>query len=107
MIAAVIENILALADPHYLSSVSLAQLKRDLLAEVRFFRLFSDREMPAVKRYIGGLREKPRPASILGQTRPASHVADQRRLCHSARHKTHDISTRASSHSKRVQNARK
>jgi hypothetical protein len=107
MIAPVIDNILALADPHYLSSVSLAQLKRDLLDEVRFFRLFSDSEMKEVKRYVQGLVEKPLPSRMLGHTRPASRVSDDRGFCHPARRKTHVISTRASSHSKRVQTARK
>ena len=107
MIDTVVDGILALADPHYLSSVSLAQLKRDLLDEVRFFRLFSDSEMKAVERYIQGLVEKPRPASMSGQTRLASHGSDDRGFGHPARRKTHVISTRASSHSTRVQTARK
>ena len=38
----VIHGILALAEPHYLASVSREQLSRDLVEEVRLFGFFSE-----------------------------------------------------------------
>jgi len=57
MIDTVVKGILALAEPHYLASVSREQLEWDLMDEVRLFGLFSEREMGAVERYVQGLVE--------------------------------------------------
>ena len=57
MIDIVVNGILALAEPHYLASVSVDQLERDLIEEVRLFGLFSESEMGAVERYVQGLVE--------------------------------------------------
>lgn len=60
MVETVVHGILALAEPHYLASVSREQLGRDLIEEVRLFGLFSESEMGAVERYVQGLVEEKR-----------------------------------------------
>ena len=57
MIDIVVNGILALAEPHYLASVSVDQLERDLIEEMRLFGLFSESEMGDVERYVQGLVE--------------------------------------------------
>ena len=56
----VIHGILALAEPHYLTSVSREQLGRDLIEEVRLFGLFSESEMGEVEQYVERLMEEKR-----------------------------------------------
>ena len=58
MIDTVVNGIFALADPHYLASVSREQLERDLIEEVRLFGLFSESKMGAVERCVHQLVEE-------------------------------------------------
>jgi len=60
MIDIVVNGILALAEPHYLASVSVDQLERDLIEEVRLFGLFSESEMGEVEQYVERLMEEKR-----------------------------------------------
>lgn len=46
--------------PHYLTSVSIEQLGRDLVEEVQLFDLFSESEMVEVERYVQRLVEERR-----------------------------------------------